>query len=128
MFDLDAVVGTAREPFRFTWGGKNFELPHILSMPITRQLAMVGAIERLGPKADARQILDVVHLIVGEELLAKLNAIKPVSAEALMALIQAWMQAQEGDLGKSPASSRLSGRTARPSKRTSRSTALRMTN
>ena len=130
MFDLDAAVaGNAPEPFRFTWGAQEFALPRILQMPIDRQLAILTAIDGLNAKnVDTLQLVSVLNLLVGEDLLAELNAAKPMPATALMALLMAWIEFQGDDLGKSSASPASSARTAAPSKPTSRSGRGRKTN
>src|SRR5690349_3080131 len=101
-FDLDAAVAaTEPEPFRFTWGGEECELPAVLALPIERQLAMVSTIERLKADASAADIIEALNVIVGADKLAELNAIKPMGASTLMKLIEAWMADQGDTLGKS---------------------------
>jgi len=128
-FDLDAAVAiTAGEPFRFTWGGKPFELPRVLDLSIDRQLALVGAVDTIdATKAVPADLLNVFNLVLGEDLLKELSATKPLSAVGLIALLNAWMEFHGQDLGKSPASPASSARTARPSKQTSRSGQARKT-
>lgn len=130
-FDLDAVVVEADDlaPFAFTWGGKAFELPPFLALPVDRQIAVVDAITG---DADAAVLLGVLRQIVGTDLLAELSATtggpsdKPMSAMRLMRLIGAWMDHQTGP-GKSRASSASSASTAKRSRPTSRSGRVRKT-
>lgn len=132
-FDLDALVlEEEAEPFRFTWGGKQFSLPPIIGLPVDRQIAVVDAVATID-KADATQLLGVVRLIVGDEMLKELSATKGsggqvMSTLRLMRLIGAWMNAQGATPGKSPDSSESSASTAPPLKRTSRSGRARRTN
>lgn len=128
-FDLDAAVSEAvGEPFRFTWGGQQFELPPILDMDLERQLQIVDAIEALDMKtADSVAVLSTVKLIVGDDLLDRMRAARPLGGPALMTLVRRWIDHQGGALGKSadPVPS-LNG-TAPRSKPTSRSTRARRT-
>lgn len=131
MFDLDAVVVESddAEPFRFTWGGKDFELLPFISLPANRQIAVIDQV--YGDKVDAAKLLTVLREILGDDLIAELSATKggpsnkPMSTMRLMSLIMAWVNAQ--DPGKSQASSDSSGSTAQPSKPTSRSARARKT-
>ena len=126
-FDLDAAVGElSPEPFRFTWGGQAFELPAILGMPVDKQLTIINTIEGLD-RAEPGKVVEVLHLIVGDEMLASLSAAKPLSAASLMKLIGAWMAHQGEAPGKSEPSSDSSASTARPSKQTLRSGRARRT-
>lgn len=130
MFDLDAAVGaTVREPFRFTWGGQPFELPCVLDLPIGQQLDLVAALELIDAKKepDPAQLLNILKMGVGEDLLEQLSARKPLSAVGVMSLLNAWIEFQGDDLGKSPAAPASSASTARPSKATSRSGRARKT-
>lgn len=129
MFDLDAAVGAlTNEPLAFTWGGKTFELPNVLDLPLDRQLALVNAIDGLdAKKAEPAELLAVLSLILGEELQAELSAVKPLSAVGVMSLLGSWVQFQEAGLGKSPASPASSKRTAPRSKPTLRSGRARRT-
>lgn len=126
-FDLDAAVGeTNSQPFRFTWGSQEFELPAAMSLPVDRLLKIVDSIENISA-ADPDQIASVLKLLVDDEMLARLSAARPLSIDGLMKLMSAWMADQGGALGKSPASPASSASMARPSKRTSRSTRARKT-
>lgn len=128
-FDLDAAVGASvREPFHFTWGGQPFDLPLVLDLPIDRQLELIGAIEGIDDKnSDASKLLAILKLAVGDECLAELSAVKPLSAVGVMKLLTAWIEFQGDDLGKSPAASASSASTVRPLKATSRSGRARKT-
>lgn len=120
-FDLDAAVNDkAGQPYQFTWGGQPFEIPPVLSMDIETQLDLMERIERLD-QADAKQLFEVIKLVIGESTLEQMRAARPISAVALMTVIQEWMAHQGPDLGKSSASSPSSANGARPSKPTSRS-------
>ncbi len=127
-FDLDAAVAeTVGEPFCFTWGGQAFSLPAVLDMDIVRQLELVNAIETLnGASPDPACLLGVIKLVMGDDLLAQMNKVRPVGAAALMQLLQKWM-ASQGDLGKSSVSPASSASTVRPLKPTSRSGRVRKT-
>jgi hypothetical protein len=126
-FDLDAAVGDATaEPFRFTWGGQAFEMPAALSLPIARQLELIAAIENV-QSASPAEISQILGLIIGEDLLARLSAARPLTASGLMKLLEAWMSFQSGDLGKSPVSLVSSAAMVRQSRPTSRSGRARRT-
>jgi hypothetical protein len=126
-FDLDAVVADGEgEPFRFTWGGKEFSLPPLIGLPIDRQITIVEVIEKLDGKAeDVTAILNALTLVVGQEMLGELSAARPLSTVGVVRLLGAWMAHQRP--GKSRASSASSVGTAKPSKPTSRSTRARRT-
>ena len=128
-FDLDAVISDEPEPFRFTWGGQSFELPALLAMPIEQQLRAIDAIDSLNGEAgkDAGAIAAVMTTILGQDLLGRLNAAKPLPAVAVMRLLSAWMEHQGVAPGKSQDSSESSASTATPSKATSRSGRARKT-
>lgn len=124
-FDLDAlaVEQEEAEPFRFTWGGKTFELPTLLQLPLDRQLQI----------AETGADLAAVRLVLGEKMIAELSRTpggpghRPMSAPRMMKLLEAWFAHQGTSRGKSPASSRSSASTATRSKPTSRSTRARRT-
>lgn len=128
-FDLDAAVGVStREPFHFTWGGKPFDLPSVLDLPIEQQLQLINAIEALDDKnPDPGDLLNVLKLAVGEQRIADLSAVKPLSAVGVMKLLNAWIEFQGDDLGKSLAASDSSASTAKTSKATSHSGRARKT-
>ena len=127
VFDLDAAVGDANaEPFRFTWGGKPFELPAAMALPVDRLLRIVAAIEGI-ETATPDGIAELLGLLVDEETLARLSAARPLSVDGLMKLITAWISREGLSLGKSPASADSSSSTARKSKPTSRSGRARRT-
>jgi len=135
-FDLNAVVTEApEEPFVFTWGTEKFELPPLLAMPIDRQANIIDALAEIEEADDPRptQILHILRLMIGDELLAQLGATKggpdgrtTLSALQLMPLLREWMNRQ-GTQGKSAPSSRSSASTARQSKPISRSGRARRT-
>lgn len=129
-FDLDAAVGASvREPFHFTWGGQPFDLPSVLDLPIEQQLELIGAIETVDAKnPDPADLLKVLKIAVGEQHIAALSAVKPLSAVGVMKLLNAWIEFQGEDLGKSPAASASSASTAKPLKATLRSGRARKTN
>lgn len=114
MFDLDAAVAeTAGEPFVFTWGGQEFTLPPLLSMDIQVQLGLVAEIEKLDESnVEPAALLKIVKMVLGEDTLDRMGAVRPVGAAALMALIQQWMAHQGAALGKSSASPDSSASTA----------------
>lgn len=121
-FDLDALVSEQEaEPFAFTWGGRQFLLPRMLDMSLQRQLAILDKVETLQAGADPKELVSILELVIGPELLEELSAARALSARAVMGLIQAWQAAQGDALGKSPASSDSSANGARPSKPTSHS-------
>lgn len=126
-FDLDAVVVESddAEPFRFTWGGRRFEMPAFLALPADRQIAVIDQIT--AETVDAPKLLSVLQQIVGDDLIAELSATKggpsnkPLTTMRLMPLVMAWVNDQGAGLGKSPDSSGSSASTAPRSKQTSRS-------
>jgi len=127
-FDLDAAIADeSSEPFRFTWGGRTFELPSLLDRDIREQLRLIATVEQLDDKEPGR-VLEAMELIVGADVLDQMRELRPVTARAVMALITAWMDHEGDALGKSAASTRSSGATATRSKRTSRSARARRTN
>lgn len=128
-FDLDAAVAdSAGEPFRFTWGGQSFTLPHVMDLAFDVQTALIAAIETIdAKKPDPTVVADVFKLAIGEQLLAELSRAKPLSTPALVRLVMAWIEFHGDDLGKSPASVGSSASTAKPSKATSRSARARKT-
>ena len=125
-FDLDSVVNESSEPFTFTWGGETFELPALMDRDIEEQLQLIGMVEGMDEREPA-QILEVMRLIVGSGILARMRELRPVTARAVMTLISAWMEHQGEALGKSAASTPSSVATAARSKRTSRSARGRRT-
>ncbi len=129
VYDLDAAVATtAGEPFKFTWGGKEFTLPPILERDITEQLEIVEAIDSFdGANTNPAALLKVIQLAVGEDALEQMRRARPIGAAALMQLLRQWIAHQGGDLGKSSASPASSASTVRPLKSTSRSGRVRKT-
>ena len=110
IFDLDALENEAegRKPFQFSLGGDVFELPFLMDMDWQDQLRL-----ETSPETDA------VRVILGDQY-KKFEQHK-CSVRQLKALIEAWMQHQGVDPGKSPRSSTLSANTGPKSKRTSHS-------
>lgn len=126
-FDLDAAVGgQVGQPFTFTWGGKRFELPPAMSLPVDRLLRMISLIDGID-NVKPEEISEILGLLIDDETLASLSAARPMSVDALMRLVGAWVSDQGDALGKSSASPRRSASTARPSKQTSRSGRARKT-
>lgn len=107
-FDLDALaLEEAGEPFRFTFGGEDFEIAAHYDPRVFRRFAqgdLAGAL--LG--------------MLGEEQFAKLDAIdKPFDERHLQALMEQWAEHFGTTAGEASASSSSSKSTGRPSRPTS---------
>jgi hypothetical protein len=127
LFDLDAVTSDSEgKPFGFTWGGQEFTLPALIALPIDRQIGIVTAAETLPEQPSASEVLSLLTLVVGDEMLQVLGKAKPLSTVAVIRLLDAWMGHER--VGKSPASPASSASTAKPSRQTSRSGRARKTN
>ena len=95
-YDLDAVIAerrtTAREPFRFTFGGQTFELPADVDV-------------RVATAVDRRDFDEALRRLLGPADYARLEAVDEVlTLSTLMALLDAWTDYLGTDVGESPAS------------------------
>lgn len=115
-FSLRTVIDDVDlEPFVFEGpDGKEWQLPHVQTLTTRQAMAAMAG--------DVEAVFLEISPGVSEMLL-------DLPAFAIEALLKEWMQHSGVDLedreGKSPAPSRSSGATAKPSKRTSRSAASR---
>lgn len=109
-FDLDAALADASpEPFRFRWAAEFHEMPALIAMPVEQQAVVIAAAQELDP-GNALAVVSLMKQLIGDELLAHLNAAKPMSALGMVHLLQAWMVHQ--GLGKFSASEPSSESTA----------------
>jgi hypothetical protein len=94
VFDLDAVLaeGVAPTPFRFRFGGEDYELPaHV-------DLRAIAAF-------DAGRLDDALRLMLGAEQYQRLQRSSAVfDQQAFVALFEAYSEHEGSNLGESPAS------------------------
>lgn len=110
-FDLDALEleDENADPFRFTFRGEKYEMPLMMQMDFSDQLALEDA-----------TLSDSLEIILGTEQFKRLLS-EPVSTARMKALIERWQEFQGLEPGKSESSRRSSARMGGRSKRTSRS-------
>jgi hypothetical protein len=126
IFDLDAVYAEERrEPFRFKWAGKQWELPHFSDID-WRAAGLAADIEALAdedgtPEVNLGVLRDMFRMAFGEEQAARWEQV-PQNTPAMIHLFQAWQEHSGMSVGESQASPDSSGSTVRRSKRTSTGT------
>jgi len=114
VFDLDAYVAEHRkDPYRFRYGGQDFELPHAQD---TDWRVMEAA-----DQGDVEAIRTLFRLGLGAEQWARFEQL-PQPAGAMGELFRRWQAHSGTKPGESPASPSSSESTARPSKRRSAAT------
>ena len=109
-FDLDALAAEAGgEPFRFTFGGEEYELPPRIDF-------------RVGVALAEGDSVGAVRYMLGEHWQRILDSEQTLDGHLAGELLKAYMEHSRTNVGESEASSRSSKSTARPSKRTSKGT------
>lgn len=109
LFNLDAVVSESagKGPFRFQFGGDEYELPP--DMNIIAAAAMAGG-----------EIYEGLKLLLGHEQWKRMRESDSVLTDAMLsALFTAYQEHMGVDMGESSASTVSSKPTVRPSRRTS---------
>jgi hypothetical protein len=111
VFDLDAVAREAAgEPFRFRFGGEDYELPSHVDIRAIAKLS-IG------------QFYEALQLMLGDEQWQRMLAADAVfDDQTLRSLMEAYAAHSGTELGESSASTGSSRSTVRPSKRTSNGT------
>lgn len=118
---------TRREPYRFRWADKWWELPHTQDLPDTifdafedlTQIAEAGDEQELSA-ADVDTIRQVLHSAFGKRQWQQIQDAEPIPLSAQFLLFNRWMKWSGENLGESSSSTGSSESTAGRSKRTSR--------
>lgn len=93
VFDLDAVAAeSTKTPFRFTFGGEEYELPPVMDLRIVTSLV-------------SGQMDDAMHRLLGAEQWRRLQASPAMfTNERFTALLNAYMAHTGTDMGEASAS------------------------
>lgn len=114
VFDLDALkFEETTEPFKFKFGGQEFEIPTHYDPRIFR-------------RAGQGDLAGALLAMIGDAQFERLDAIdQPFDERHMSALFKAWAASDLVTVGEAKASSRSSKSTRRPSKPTSSATTRR---
>lgn len=112
--DLDAAYAEIRkEPYVFTWAGREFSLPHLAELDFRLQMRIEEA-QSLG----APELLALFDEMFGPEQAADFAKVT-MPTGALFMLFERWLNYSGAKLGEDSASSGSSGSTGKSSRRTS---------
>jgi len=117
--DLDAAYAEIRrEPYFFTWSGREWSLPHIGDLDY-RVLAEIESMDAI----DTEQVLSLFSRMFTADQVAAWAEVQ-VPTPVLFMLFERWVAHGGGKLGEAPASSGSSGSIGKSSRRTSGSSTV----